>query len=257
MKEEKPKYGWYVKNLVIGFNVLGILGLITFIYGFFISGLLNSILIISGIVIILLFLWPGFGMAMMNIILNYRKLKLLENNPSISIKSPKILDVGCGTGRHAIKIAKSLKNGGHLYGIDIYNKAAIGGNALETIQKNARLERVDDKTTFQYGSAIDIPFDNEMFDIVYFSSVLHELHMVDGPDKALDEAYRVLRPGGFLQIGEWNRGSWQLISYCGIFCLVFKKYKYWIDLINKHGFKIREQRKVGGFHTFSAIKPNK
>ena len=243
-----------MKNLIIGFNVIGILGLIAFIYGFFISGLLNSILIISGIVIILLFLWPGFGMAIMNIILNNSESKVFENDPFRTIKSPQILDVGCGTGRHAIKTAKSLKNGGHLYGIDIYSKLAIGGNALDTIQKNARLEKVDDRTTFQYGSAIDIPFEDETFDIVYFSSVLHELHMEDGSEKALNEAYRVLKPGGFLQIGEWNRTSWQLIVYSGICCLVFKKYTHWLALLKKHRFKIQEQKNAGGFYLVSAIK---
>ncbi len=251
MTEEKPKYGWYVKGLIVSFTIIGLIGLGLTILGFLFENWIGILLIICGISLMVLFLWPGFGMGIMNIILNKKDL---ETESSITIKSPKILDVGCGTGRHAIKIAKSLKDGGHLYGIDIYSKVAIGGNALDTIQYNARLEGVDDRTTFQYGSAIEIPFDDEMFDIIYFSSVLHELHMEDGSDKALDEAYRVLKPGGHLNIGEWNRSSWQLIAYCGIFCLVFKRYKHWLSLIEKHGLKINEQKRTGGFYTFTAIK---
>ena len=255
MDKRKPQYGWYVKNLVIGFTITGLIGLILTIFGTYLENWLRYAFLISGISIMLLFLWPGIGMGLMNIILNRRNSPGIENELLKSIESPKILDVGCGTGRTAIKIAKSLRNGGHLYGIDIYSKVAIGGNALETIQKNARLEGVDDITTFQYGSAIEIPFDDELFDMVNFSSVLHELHMEGGLDKALNEAFRVLKPGGCLNIGEWNRTSWQLIAYCGIFCFVFKKYRYWLSLIKSHGFDIKEQKRDGGFHMFSAIKP--
>ena len=64
------------------------------------------------------------------------------------------------------------------------------------------------KTTFQYGSATDIPFENERFDIVNVSSVLHEIHDTNGQDKAMLEIYRVLKPGGYLYLSEWNRTSW-------------------------------------------------
>lgn len=255
MEEEKPKYGWYVKNLIIGFLITGFIGISLTILGFIIEGWLRYTLIISGIAIMLLFLWPGFGMTIMNMILDKKEFSGIEMEPLGIIESPKILDVGCGTGRTAIKIAKSLKNGGSLYGIDIYSKMAIEGNSLDTVQRNAYLEGVDDKTVFQYGSAVDIPFDNEMFDIVNFSSVLHELHMENGPDRAINEAYRVLKPGGYLYVGEWNRNSWQIIVYSGIFCLVFKKYKYWLTLLKKHGFQIHEQKNMNGFYIFSALKP--
>jgi len=33
MSEEKPKYGWYVKNLILAFNIIGLFGLIVFMAG--------------------------------------------------------------------------------------------------------------------------------------------------------------------------------------------------------------------------------
>ena len=33
MSEEKPKYGWYVKNLILTFNIVGWFGLTAFIIG--------------------------------------------------------------------------------------------------------------------------------------------------------------------------------------------------------------------------------
>lgn len=260
IKEEKPEYGWYVKDLIGVCSILGLIGLLLLILGVIFQGLWGIILIMSGIAAIFFFLWPGLGLAVLNLHLKDRS-QLINNFILINkmealnkFKSPKILDVGCGTGRTAIKIAKVLKNGGYLTGIDIYEKYAISGNALDTVQRNAKLENVDDKTTFQNGSATDIPFENEKFDIVNVSSVLHEIHDAVQKENAVKEIYRVLKPEGYLYLSEWNRTSWQIIAYAGIFCLAFKKYNYWYELLKRHGFKDVYYENLGGFEIFSAKK---
>jgi ubiquinone/menaquinone biosynthesis C-methylase UbiE len=253
--EEKPKYGWYVKNLIIGFNIIGLIGLVAFIYGFLTEGIVQTILIISGIVTIFLFLWPGIGMISMNLMLLRRvpKINIINRMSALKeVENPQTLDVGCGTGRTAIKIAKTLKNGGNLYGIDVYEKFAIAGNALDTVQKNARIENVDNKTSFQYGSATDIPFEDEKFDIVNVSSVLHEIHNLNDQIKAMKEIHRVLKPQGYLYLSEWNRTSRQCIGFCGIFCLVFKKKEHWEELLKKFEFKDINYENIAGFGLFKA-----
>jgi len=255
--EEKPKYGWYVKNLIIGFNILGFIGLTALIYGLSIEGLMQIILMILGLAVVLVFLWPGIGMLFMNLFLlrEMPKINLVARMKALNeIDNPQILDVGCGTGRTAIKIAKTLKNEGHLFGIDIYSKFAISGNTLDTIQKNAKIENVEDKTTFQHGTAINIPFEKNSFDIVNVSSVLHEVHDPNGRSKAMAELYRVLKPGGYLYLGEWNRTSWQLIAFCGLCCFVFKHKDYWEKLLNENGFKDINYENFIGFGIFTARK---
>jgi len=255
--EEKPKYGWYVKNLIIGFNIIGLIGLSAFIYGILIDGITQIILIISGLAVVLVFLWPGIGMIMMNLLLLRKmpKINLVVRMKALDeIDNPQILDVGCGTGRTAIRIAKELKNGGHLYGVDIYSKLAISGNALDTVQNNARIEKIEDKTTFQYGSATDIPFEKNRFDIVNVSSVLHEVHNPNGQDKAMQELYRVLKPGGYLYLSEWNRTSWQLIAFSGLCCFVFKHKDYWEKLLKENKFKDIIYENIAGFGIFTVRK---
>jgi len=255
--EEKPKYGWYVKNLIIGFNIIGLIGLSAIIYGILIDGITQIILIISGLAVVLVFLWPGIGMIMMNLLLLRKmpKINLVARMKALDeIDNPQILDVGCGTGRTAIRIAKELKNGGHLYGVDIYSKLAISGNALDTVQNNARIEKIEDKTTFQYGSATDIPFEKNRFDIVNVSSVLHEVHDPNGQDKAMKELYRVLKPGGYLYLSEWNRTSWQLIAFSGLCCFVFKHKDYWEKLLKENKFKNIIYENIAGFGIFTARK---
>lgn len=254
MSEEKPKYGWYVKNLILTFNIIGFLGLVTFIIGLILLGILGIILSIIGITIMVLFLWPGIGLAIMNIILSKEDSEVWGMDMLSNIQSPRILDIGCGTGRTAIKIAKSLPKGGHLNGIDIYNVNAISGNSLATVNRNAELEGVSDKTTFQYGSATKIPFEDNKFHIVNLSSVLHEVHDYESKERAMKEIHRVLKPKGFLFIGEWNRYSWQLLLYSGILCIVFQRRKYWDDLIRKQGFTILNYENFGGYGLFTAQK---
>jgi len=257
LKEEKPKYGWYVKNLIIGFNIIGFLGLTAFIYGFLIDGILKIILLISGLVIMFVFLWPGIGMIIMHLFLLRKipKINLVDRMKALDeIDDPQILDVGCGTGRTAIRIAKALKNGGYLYGIDIYSKLAIPGNALDTVQNNARIEEVDVKTTFQYGRATDIPFEDNRFNIVNVSSVLHEVHEPNGQDKAMQEIYRVLKPNGYLYLSEWNRTSWKCIAFTGLCCLAFRNKDHWKNLLKKYNFKEITYENLAGFGIFSAIK---
>ncbi|MFX1571831.1 MAG: class I SAM-dependent methyltransferase [Promethearchaeota archaeon] len=255
--EAKPKYGWYVKNLIIGFNIIGLIGLSVFIYGFLIDGVVQIIFIISGLAIVLVFLWPGIGMITMHILLLRKmpKIDLIARMKALEeIDNPQILDVGCGTGRTAIRIAKELKKGGLLYGIDIYSKLAIPGNALDKVQNNARIEKVEDRTTFQYGSASNIPFEKNTFDIVNVSSVLHEVHEPNGQDKALQEIYRVLKPDGYLYLSEWNRTSWQLVAFSGLCCFAFRNKEHWEKLLNKYNFKNIRYENITGFGIFTARK---
>jgi len=254
MSEEKAKYGWYVKNLILTFIIVGLFGLAAFIIGLILLGMLGVILSIIGITLMVLFLWPGLGLAAMNIILGKKDSEVWGMDILSKIQSPSVLDIGCGTGRTAIKIAKSLPKGGHLNGIDIYNVNAISGNSLETVNRNAELEGVSDKSTFQYGSATEIPFEDNKFNIVNLSSVLHEVHDYEDKEKSMKEIHRVLKPKGFLIIGEWNRYSWQLILYSGILCMVFQRRKYWDDLIRKHGFTILKYENFWGYGQFTAQK---
>ena len=51
------------------------------------------------------------------------------------------------------------------------------------------------------GAAEDLPFEDDSVDVVLF---VYSLHHVDDPHRALDEAARVLRPGGLLVVREVN-----------------------------------------------------
>jgi SAM-dependent methyltransferase len=94
-------------------------------------------------------------------------------------KGERVLEIGCGTGCDLLQFAK---HGAHASGIDI-------------TPEHIRLarERVGGQAEVCNGSATTIPFPDNSFDYVYSHGVLHHL---DEPKRAVDEIFRVLRPGG-------------------------------------------------------------
>ena len=95
------------------------------------------------------------------------------------------LDIGCGEGHNSRLVAK---RGARMVGIDI----------SENFVRHATETERDEPPGIRYerASAVDLPFDDAGFDFtVAFMSLM------DMPEVklALAEAFRVLRPGGFLQ----------------------------------------------------------
>lgn len=94
----------------------------------------------------------------------------------------RILDAGCGTGGNA----RFLQRYGHVVGIDLATEAlALGNQRIPGI-----LAR---------GSVLDIPFADMSFDLVTSFDVLYH-RAVPNERQALNEVWRVLRPGGRLLI---------------------------------------------------------
>ena len=231
--ENKVEYGWYLKNVMLYLLFIGACGIGMIILSILFGGLLGVILLPSGMIIALILLWPGIGLLAMNILTDKNISHPTVSLPEIvNLESPKILDIGCGTGRVAIGMAKNLKNGGHIHGIDIFDRS-LSHNALETVKKNAKLENVEKKTTFQHGSATDIPFEDDFFDVVNISYVLHEIR--DKP-QVLKEIIRVLKPEGVLYLTELQRSSISTLLLMGLFSVTCKGKKFWTELLDDNGF---------------------
>lgn len=93
----------------------------------------------------------------------------------------KILDAGCGIGFFSRYFEG---RGAKVIGID------FSKNMINVARENAP------NSDFMVGSLIQLPFDNEVFDFIYTSSVL--IHIVEDKEwkKALSELNRCLKKGG-------------------------------------------------------------
>jgi len=101
-----------------------------------------------------------------------------------------ILDAGCGGGRNLVYF---LRNSFDVYGIDP-NPAAV--DAVKQLSQT--IAPGNSQENFSIASAESLPFDDNSFDLVISSAVLH---FADSPahfDQMLRSMWRVLKPGGYL-----------------------------------------------------------
>lgn len=106
-------------------------------------------------------------------------------------KDKQVLDVGCGVGASACRIAKRL--GCRVSGIDLSEKMV--GHAKE----RARREGVEERVRFMVADARKLPFKSESFDAVICESVSAFLEDKQG---AVREYARVVKPGGYVGLNE-------------------------------------------------------
>src|SRR5262249_3686606 len=108
----------------------------------------------------------------------------------------RVLDVGCGNGFLLNAAAKHLTTG-RATGIDLW-KAEAGAQSPETARRNAQLENVGERIDGPNVDAPAMPFDDQSFDVVVSSLMLHHAGGAADRDRVVREMQRVLKPGGTL-----------------------------------------------------------
>jgi arsenite methyltransferase len=76
------------------------------------------------------------------------------------------------------------------------------GNAAEATRRNAVAEGVADRVEVHTANMTVLPFANESFDLVVSNVAIHNVKGDAGRNKVIEEAVRVLRPGGRLMIAD-------------------------------------------------------
>ncbi|MBV9414414.1 MAG: methyltransferase domain-containing protein, partial [Solirubrobacterales bacterium] len=99
----------------------------------------------------------------------------------------RVLDVGCGVGHEAIRLAQRVGPPGRVVGVD--------ASAPMIAQARQRAGEVPLSVEFEVGDAHDLAFSVETFDLCRTEPVLRFLRR---PETALREMARVVRPGGWV-----------------------------------------------------------
>ncbi len=124
---------------------------------------------------------------------SHRYRRQFINEPltrGIELRGRRVLDAMCGSGQMAAYLVEA---GAHVTGLDVSSHVLM--------QFGAKLPQA----VPVQGSILDSGFRDSCFDHVFVVGGLHHVH--PSVDKALDEIYRILKPGGYFCFYEPHAGS--------------------------------------------------
>ncbi|HXX67953.1 MAG TPA: methyltransferase domain-containing protein [Polyangiaceae bacterium] len=107
-----------------------------------------------------------------------------------------VLDAGCGPGSITVGLARAVGPSGQAVGID------FEASQIERARSTAADEKVRN-VEFETCDVHDLPYADETFDAVFAHALVEHLA---GPEHAMSELGRVLRPGGILCLSssDWS-----------------------------------------------------
>jgi len=111
-----------------------------------------------------------------------------------------LLDLGCGRGAVLIAAARRLP-AGRAFGADLWTRDQ-SGNRPEVTLANAAAAGVADRVEVHTADLTALPFPDGSFDVVTSALAIHNIRSPEGRYRAVDEAMRVLRPGGQLLVAD-------------------------------------------------------
>lgn len=165
-----------------------------------------------------------------------------------NVRSQNVLEIGCGTGRHTVRLLASQNK---VTGIDI----------SEGMLAVLRDKITNPLLTLVQGDFLATPIPNAPFDSIATSLVLE--HVFD-LDIFFDCARRVLRPGGRIYISEIHPAR----TRNGVFAhfkntngleVHLKSVSHSSDAIrlaaHQNGFKVRESTSINGSDSLSRLNP--
>ncbi|MBR3019635.1 MAG: class I SAM-dependent methyltransferase [Clostridia bacterium] len=121
----------------------------------------------------------------------------------------KILEVGAGTGKHSIALARE--------GMDVTAVELVESNLAGLREKSKGITNI---RSFQ-GDATDLSrFSDNSFDVTLLFGPMYHLFEADEVNRAIDEAIRVTKPGGVI-----------LFAFISVFAIMYSNYFYgnWAD----------------------------
>jgi len=135
-----------------------------------------------------------------------------------------VLEMGCGRGAILGMVAKIVPRG-RAVGLDLWRLEDQSGNEPQATWRNLDIEGVRDRCELQTADMRAMPFSDATFDFVISSLAIHNIKGRKGRAEAIDEAVRVLKPGGRILIADlmWTKTYAALLREHGMENVVQKR----------------------------------
>jgi ubiquinone/menaquinone biosynthesis C-methylase UbiE len=185
---EKTEYGNWVSKKIIFLS--GLLGFV-----FLAFGVMFWVLIIPSVFCILVsvyFLYVRYQFSPKGGNVQDQIWTLVLSNLDWNGEG-RAIDIGCGNGALTIKLAQKYPKA-QIIGIDYWGKNWEYSKIA--CEKNAKIEGVSERVTFQKASAASLPFDDGYFDAAVSNFVFHMVGVTKDKREVVREALRVVKEGG-------------------------------------------------------------
>lgn len=149
-----------------------------------------------------------------------------------------VLDVGCASGKTACYIAK--RYGCQVVGVDILERM------IDRANERAKREHVQNQMSFRIADARELPFENDLFDVVVGEFITG---LLDDKWKGISGYVRVVKPGGHVGL---NEATWlktppprELQKYLSVVFGVkweIPSAEGWVELLERAGLNEVEAR---------------
>ena len=176
----------------------------------------------------------------------FRNKPMLEASMFIDGKKGKILDLGCGSGRHLVK-SRSLK----FYGVD-FSKEMI-----RLAKINAKKKGIDAR--FFVSNSHKLPFKDNLFDSAMYIAALHCIPSERFREKSLREFFRTMKKNSKALITVWSKNHIKFVNHPKESTVTWKKnseeLQRYYYLYDKQ--ELRDLLKAVGFKIISIKDDNK
>lgn len=137
----------------------------------------------------------------MGMVTGWHKFMLKKVQP---IEGKRCLDVGTGTGEIAFLVSECAGIEGSVVGVDITPKM------IEYAQIKMSEKHIPKPIVFEVGDALSLNYDENSFDLVTSGYMLRNVTDVQ---KAINEMYRVLSPGGKVIVADLAKPDNKVVRY--------------------------------------------
>lgn len=187
-------------------------------------------------------LWTFAGFLVMRFGMRMNEVPTLRVREFLADGVGSVLDVGCGSGRLSISIARARPRA-TIVGLDNFSAQYIRGHGVSNTERNFRLAGIAENATVRPGDMRDMPFTDATFDAVASSAAIDHLEP-DDLHKTLGEVHRVLRPDGQFLLLVTVPNVWVMIAFGPLLVRRLKNREFWRAALTEAGLSIEREGTV-------------